>query len=241
MYVSNNGRFKEGIIWWDTEMDPSADVDVFFYIHDFEGRARYKYGFKTLEIDLTKTMDQIWSEFKPNLRNELRKAQTMGFEVKFLTNPTDEEINLFVSNYNGFADFKKLQHTSVEMMTQLRNDGKLNFSLIYKDGELLVAHSHYVSGERTRLYHSYSTNNSLSSKDVAFANKLLTEQDIQFYKNQNLKVYDFGGIGNVEGDNSRFEGIIQFKKQFGGQEVVLWKGVTPNGERGEAVYAKYWK
>lgn len=57
MYKSNNGNFKEGIIWWDTKIDFSVDVDIFFFIHDFEGRAKYKYGFKTLEIDLEQTKE----------------------------------------------------------------------------------------------------------------------------------------------------------------------------------------
>lgn len=63
---------------------------------------------------------------------------------------------------------------------------------------------------------------------------------MEYFKSINIKTYDFGGIGNVNGDNSKFEGIIRFKKLFGGKEIVLWKGVTPNGEYGEKIYKDFW-
>ena len=241
MYISNNGKFKEGIIWWDTKIESNADVDVFFFIHDFEGRAKHKYGFKTLEIDLTKTNEEIQNDYVQSLRRQIRRSKEFGFEIKFIDKPTKEDIERFVKTYNSFADFKKLQNTSVELLEAINKDGKLVISECYYNNELIVAHSHYMAGDRTRLYQSASTNNSLEGKDNAQANKLLTDSDIMYFKEKKIKIYDFGGIGNVEGDNTRFEGIIKFKKLFGGSEKILWKGVTPNGERGEVIYKKYWK
>lgn len=239
MYPLNNGRFKEAIIFWDTDIDRSADVDVFFFIHDYEGRAEYKYGFKSLEIDLKHTEEEIFASFKPNLRNELRKAYEMNFECEFIWNPNEEQLNSFVDKFNSFADFKGLSKISIDLLRMMNNDGKLFLSYIKKDGEILTGHSHYKAQGRARLYHSFSTSNSLSSKDNALANKLLTEKDIFEFKNKGFVVYDFGGIGNVDGDNSRFDGIIKFKKLFGGKEIILWKGITPNGERGIEVMNKY--
>ena len=242
MYISNNGNFKEGIIFWDTNSNPNADVDVFFYIHDYDKRAENAYGFKSLELNLSKmTQEDIFNQYKSNLRNEIRKSETLDFDIKHITNPTDEQIKNFVELYNSFADFKKLQHTSFDLLKQIANDGKLVISQIYKDDILLACHSHYVATGRARLYHSFSTNNEFDNKINGLANKFLTHKDIAYFKDNNFEVYDFGGIGNVEGDNSRFEGIIRFKKQFGGEEVILWKGVTPNGQRGIEVYNKYWK
>ena len=240
MYISDNGNFKEGIIWWDTKVDPSADVDVFFYIHDFEGKAKYKYGFKSLEIDLKLTQEERWFDYQPSLRRQLRRAKEENFEITYSTSPTDEEIEEYVDVYNSFATFKKLQLTSKNMLKQIRETGKLVISWSRVNGELITAHTHYVSGDRTRLYQSCSTNNSLDGKINAQSNKLLTERDIEFFKENGQTFYDFGGIGNIEGDNTRFEGIIKFKKLFGGKEIKLWKGVTPNGTKGEEVYKKYW-
>lgn len=239
MYPLNNGRFKEAIIFWDTDIDRSADVDVFFFIHDYEGRAEYKYGFKSLEIDLNKTEAEIISDFQSRLRNDLKHADDMGFMVKNIEKPTNDQIDLFVSEFNKFADFKNLTHISSDFMKVLSNDGKLNISYVYKNDQLIAGHSHYCADGKARLYQSFSTYNDLSNKENALANKLLTREDIMHFKNHGFKIYDFGGIGNVDGDNSRFEGIIQFKKLFGGKEVILWKGITPNGERGLEVMKKY--
>ncbi|WKX02594.1 hypothetical protein [Candidatus Mycoplasma mahonii] len=62
IYISNNGKFKEGIIWWDSEIDLNADVDIYFYIHDYQKCAEQRYGFKTLEIDIkNKSTEEIFS------------------------------------------------------------------------------------------------------------------------------------------------------------------------------------
>ena len=242
MYISDNGNFKEGIIFWDTQIKLNADVDVYFFIHDYDKRAENFYGFKSLEINLRKmSHEDIMNDYQSRLKKYIVQAESEGFKLNFINNPTDKDIQEFVRDFNSFADFKKLQHTSFDLLKQIANDGKLVISQIYKDDILLACHSHYVATGRARLYHSFSTNNEFDNKINGLANKFLTHNDITYFKDNNFEVYDFGGIGNVEGDNSRFEGIIRFKKQFGGEEVILWKGVTPNGQRGIEVYNKYWK
>ncbi|NQZ66098.1 MAG: hypothetical protein HRT99_02645 [Mycoplasmatales bacterium] len=241
MYTSNNGNFKEGIIWWDTEIDFSADVDIFFFIHDFDKRAENPYGFKTLEIDLNLKEEEIRKGYKPNLRNELNQADRQKFLIEYKEKLNQKELKEYVDNYNSFAQFKGLQKTSLELISQMNNDGKMIFSFVYKEDVLIAVHSHYVGLGRSRLYQSFSTNNKFNGKINGLANKYLTNKDILYFKNKKLNIYDFGGIGNTDGDNSRFEGIIKFKKQFGGNEKILWKGTTLNGERGKKVYEKYFK
>ncbi|WKX02593.1 hypothetical protein [Candidatus Mycoplasma mahonii] len=121
------------------------------------------------------------------------------------------------------------------------NDKKIVISELTKNRQLIICHSHYTATGRTRLYHSFSTNNEFDNKTNAIANRALTHHDILHFKEVKYDVYDFGGIGNVNGDNTKYEGIIWFKKQFGGSEKILWKGTTLNGDRGKAVYDKYWK
>ena len=241
MYISNNGKFKEGIVWWDTQINDEADVDIFFFIHDYDNRAKNSYGFKTLEIDLSLSKEEILMQYKSRNRNQVKAALLEGFEIKQKTNISQEEVNEYVEIFNSFAEFKKIGKTSIEYITALNDDSKLFFTYVYKDGILIAIHSHYVDHklDRARLMHSFSTNNEFSSRISADANKLLTHEDIKYFKDLGVKTYDFGGIGNAEGDNTRFEGIIRFKKQFGGKEVILWKGTTPNGKRGEEVYKKY--
>ena len=241
MYKQNNGKFTEGIIWWDTKIDKEIDIDVYFFIHDFKGRAKYKYGFKSLEIDLNKSIEEIKNNYKPNLRNEIKNAKKMKFQIIINSKPKDEDIKEFVKIYNSFAKFKKLNEITFELLKSISQDNKLVLSKCIYNDEIIVQHSHYFLKDRTRLYHSSSTMNSLDGKYNGFANKLLTHEEIIFFKNKNIEKYDFGGIGNVDGDNSRFNGIIKFKKSFGGKEIILWKGITPNGKKGEEIYQKYWK
>ena len=242
MYILDNGKFKEGIIFWDTEIDTNADVDVFFFMHDFAGRAVHKYGFKTLEINIKDlSPEEIMMGYQSRRRSQVRAALKQGFKLKFNDNNSDSQIKKYVELYNSFANFKGLSLTSFEFIKSISDDNKLTISSISKDGVVIAVHSHYVAQGRARLLHSFSTNNNFDSKTGANANKLLTHEDILYFKNKNMDTYDFGGIGNVEGDNKRFEGIIKFKKAFGGSEKIIWKGVTPNGERGTKIYNKYWK
>ncbi len=239
MYIKNNKNFKEGLIWWDTEPRINEDIDVFFYIHDYKGRAEYKYKFKTLVWNLREmTYDDIFRDYSPTLRNTINNSLKVDFkfEIKIME---DSDVLDYVSNFNSFANFKNLNTITKEFVISMVRDKKIYISKIYFNDKLLFCHSYYTDGETARLFHSFSVINNVDKKINGMANKFLTDRDILYFKNNNFRIYDIGGIGNLEGDNSKFLGIIKFKKSFGGKEKIIWKGVSPNGSRGNEIIRKY--
>lgn len=239
MYAFNNGKFKEAHVWWDTEPDFSADVDVFYFINDLKPRAEYSFKYVTSEIDLNLSEDEIFSKFKSRLRNQLRSEENRELSINFIQSPSTNNIEWFVTNFNSFAEWKGIGKTSVEYLTKLASENKLIISNISYNGEVIYSHTHYVSGSRARLLHSFSPINEAPNEIISHANKYLTFKEIFYFKNIGIQIYDFGGLFHEGQDTTKVEGIIKFKRSFGGNDVEMWKGVTPNGERGIPVMEKY--
>ncbi len=243
MYINNNGKFNEAIAFWDFDMDESKleGVDVVFYIHSYEPKAKYNYEFYTLEHDLKNTDEEkLIEQYKPRLRNNIRNAKKMDLTFVANDNPNEKELTEFIKIFNSFAEFKGLSKLSPNLLDAIAKEGKLVLTMIKKDDEILTVHSHYVSEGRARLYHSASTLNSLSPADNGLANKLLTHNDFLYFK-KTCDVYDMGGVGDSKHGTEPFANIIRFKASFGGKEVTHYKGVTPVGPNGQEVYEKYWK
>ena len=243
MYINNNGKFNEAIAFWDFKMDESKikDIDVIFYIHSYKPVAKYNYEFFTLEHDLKNiTEEKLFKGYRSTLRNNIRNAKKMGLTFVHIDSPTSKDIEKFVEIFNSFAEFKGLSKLSNNLLKAMAEEGKLVLTMIKKGDEILTVHSHYVSEGRARLYHSASTLNSLTASENGLANKLLTHLDFLHFA-KTCDIYDMGGIGDAKHGKEPFANIIWFKSSFGGKEVTHYKGVTPVGPNGQAVYDKYWK
>lgn len=88
---------------------------------------------------------------------------------------------------------------------------------IYKDKEVIY-HGYLKNNDRVRLLYSVrNIDKSVENKIYGFSNRYLHFKDIEFFKNQNIKYYDFGGISKIEGD-IKLENINKFKMSFGSYE-----------------------
>ena len=68
---------------------------------------------------------------------------------------------------------------------------------------------------------------------IGMANRMLHIEDMYYFKDAGLKVYDWGGAGTAED----VAGITKFKKSFGGEQVVFYSGQAVNGFKAKAVNA----
>ena len=108
-------------------------------------------------------------------------------------------------------------------LDQLAKDGALELSVAKSSvGKALAHHVYYCSSKRSCLLHAASlyqlVSDSAARNAMGRANRYLFWHDIIRYKEQGLKLFDFGGWYPGTTDNMRLE-INRFKEGFGGRVV----------------------
>jgi len=175
----------------------------------------------TLELNLSLSDDEIFSAFKSNNRNEIRKAEKLDFRFKINSISIEE----YVGFYNKFAEAKGLSLISGEQL-ELYNLSNLTFFCSYDTNlDLLVAHAYLNDGKTVRLLHSSSQIHDMDDKEkrkiIGFFNRKLHWEAMKFFKSKSFQVYDWGGLAK-DTENRSLQGINSFKKSFGGEEVKVY-------------------
>ncbi len=183
---------------------------------------RLFWGFKrtakyTKLIDITE--NDFSEKFDKTVIYEINRAvkESIIFNVN---NSIDE----FVSFYNIFAISKGFKTLKSKDISIYRNFLIIT-SAINTNNEVVVFHSYLIDNElkRVRLLHSASKIHSLNDKNqernfIGRANKFLHFKDMQFFREQGISIYDFGGYAYDTSDISLL-GINKFKDSFGGELV----------------------
>ena len=179
----------------------------------------------TLINDLLIEEDEIFSAFKSNVRNEIRKCEKIeNFTYDF----NSESKELFLAFYFDFAKAKNL--ASLEK----RSLEKYGENLFYVSGYLedtLTNMQVYIMDKESgvvRLLHSISTLYAEEDKhkkaQIGWINRYLHWQTILRFKGLAFKVFDWGGYTN--NPNSALAGIDKFKASFGGKKITLYNYYT---------------
>jgi len=179
----------------------------------------------TLINDLTQEKDKIFSGFKPNVRNQIRKFDKLQ-ELSCSSNYDSKE--LFLEFYSLFAKAKKLPKIEENSINKY---GKNLFYICgYLDGTLTNMQVYIVdkNSGTVRLLHSISTlyekeNKHLHSK-IAWINCYLHWHSMMYFKAKDFKAFDWGGYTNDV--NSPLAGIDKFKAGFGGEKVLVYDYYT---------------
>jgi hypothetical protein len=172
-----------------------------------------KENFYTLETDLTCLMDSIFKGFSSTVRNEIRRCERKGIKVMF-----SETVENFISVYNNFAEVKGLSLQSVANMNSYRDN--LVITSVFLENTIFAVHSYLIDKKqkRVRLLHSGSQrfSETINKNLISSANKFLHYSDIQYFKENNFEIYDWGGISRTE------NGIDEFKMSFGGTVIMQY-------------------
>ena len=164
--------------------------------------------FFTIHINLYDEIDFIFKNFSKNSKYEIRRAYKEGVVLK----KENIDIKEYVKFYNNFADAKRLSPISVKEISYYWK--YLIIFIAYYNKDPLVINSYIIDRERARLFHSISIfriedENRYKSNFYGFANRALHFEAIKYFKSQNYKIYDLGGI-TKECNN----GIDKFKLSF---------------------------
>jgi hypothetical protein len=170
------------------------------------------YPTHTIEINLNENIDAIRDRFSNNIKKEIKKGAKYDIQCS-----QENNIDLFLPLYNDFAAAKKIYPVKKKTIEAFGKHFQTTFALF--NNEIIVAHSYIVDEEAgiTRLYQSCSKRleNGINKEIIGIANKMLTVEDIFYFKRKGLVYYDLGGIA-PESKDKDLQGINHFKMQFGG-------------------------
>jgi len=179
----------------------------------------------TLISDLRLGQETIFSQFKSNVRNEIRKAKKIeGFKYHFDQSSKEQ----FFDFYTQFAKAKKLAPMSQRSINKYGDN--LFYISGYLNGVLTNMQVYIVDHESkvVRLLHSisslYGIEEASQRAKIGWINRYLHWQMMMHFKKLSFETFDWGGYNN--GANAGLAGIDKFKASFGGSKIKLFDYYT---------------
>jgi hypothetical protein len=173
----------------------------------------------TIEIPLDRIEGDILASFPKNIRADIRKAK----DEDGITTYFHDDVEGFVEFYNNFASKKKLPLITVNRVMELGDSRRLSYAL-YK-GQVIAAHSYIMDKGQSIARAFWSGTKRLESDTKSIisgrANKYLHFNDMLYFKEQGINIYDFGGYAK-DTQNEELIGVNSFKLKFGGNIVPCY-------------------
>ncbi len=233
----------------------STDIVTVWYAEkaiDDEGIIQYREAkfksddsedFYTLITDLTESEDQIKAHFSKGCRYEVNRAyrESIDFCIDSGADISDKELDEFLSFFREFWLSKDMTPPDIdslrEEMKAYRDNGYLVISHADIDGERSVYHTLLMDENNARLLHSSSLFRLKTDceggtrKIIGMANRALHFEEMKYFKDKNLKCYDWGGAGKGEDVKS----ITDFKESFGGVPATYYDFDKTNGIKAKMI------
>ena len=174
---------------------------------------------RTLQIDLTKSQEEIIKHFKKDARYAIRR----GGEVKTIEYSTPDEIKKFREGWKKSVKYNRYV-PSAEQLIKLKKS--------FPQSKSLFLASHNITGRIMGgvifTTSSHERSNYITYYWQAFTNKegraLLSQysllyQGILWAKRNGFKILDFEGVFDPRFPNKNWLGFTHFKQSFGGDTV----------------------
>jgi lipid II:glycine glycyltransferase (peptidoglycan interpeptide bridge formation enzyme) len=180
----------------------------------------------TLTIDLTKSLDELWSDLKRNNRTQVNRASKEGIKIK-ITNDYKEFYKIYKNLYKkkGLMPLLGSLGFGIIPLNVFKRYGTL--FIAEKDGKLLCGDV-YLEGEKSVLAWAGASKRfnvpKKEKREIAWASKLCIWEALKYYKNKKFEEFDFGGMWpeeEAEKDPTK-SGINKYKKGFGGQIITVY-------------------
>lgn len=169
---------------------------------------------RTIQIDLTKSEDELLKTMEKDTRYSVRLALRRGVVVK-QTDNLEEFKTLYyaTAKRKGFWPAKKELETVWKIFSKNKSASIIS---AYNDGEVLASTLLLYHEKRGLYYHAASA----ESHRELMAPYLLLWQSIRFLKKKGCKVIDLEGTYDPKNPvTKKWKGFTLFKKGFGGEEV----------------------
>lgn len=166
---------------------------------------------KTLILNLLKSEQEIFENFSSKTRYNIRLAEKRGVQIKFEEQYCEEFYQLIkgTSKRDNFIPFKEEHYRKLFNISS--NDLKVKLCLAEHEGKIIASYILILFNKIATGLHGA---NDWEYRALKSANLLQWER-IKLVKNLGYEKFDFWGV-----DDEKWKGITDFKRGFGGQEVI---------------------
>lgn len=218
-------------VWYTNEI-PYTDVDIIYYAQMDKPIGNNWYEQYTILNDLTLTKEQILAGINPIGRNEIRfiqKTEAYNYQIEY-GEVKSSTINQFIEEYTQFAKQKELDSADVYRIHEYNKLGMLAITRVSNQaGEAVVWHLYRVNADRVSMLstftNAYKEPDERTRNIIGSANRFCHWKDLLYFKEQGVKLYDWGGWYNGK-DHKGLLGINNFKEQFGGTITVNYNSTV---------------
>jgi hypothetical protein len=205
--------------------------------------------FKTLHIQLEQSEEELLKGMNRTTKYQINRASKDTLEVVIIKQPSSKDIEEFVRFFIPFAKEKGIPPCSHSKLLSLSDEGMLVITKVLDEkGRKLASHAYSLTEHKTSMIHScsgrFDFGNNQERNRIGRANRFLHWNDILYFKGQGYQIYDFVGISFDEDEDEAMKNISDFKKGFGGREVVEYKYYKAHSLAGKAVLfilSKKWR
>jgi hypothetical protein len=193
---------------------------------------------KSLVNDLTASDGEIFAKIGKTCRYKIKRAETKDLATcSYDPDPSVAEVDMFLDFYALFARQKGLPPINRRQFLAVAKAGRLRLSRSELQGAVVVRHAYIVSNAIARLLYSASLFRSSDQEvrsAIGRANRLLHWRDLLAFKQEGLRVFDWGGIFADETSADR-KGINNFKREFGGDPATYFEACEVHSLLGRLV------
>jgi len=198
-----------------TDMIIPATTNTIFRTYP-DGAIVAPYG--TYIIDLSQTEEKLWSDIHSNHRNKVRRAIKKGVEIRSGMDYIDTAYELIRDTFKrsklGFMSYKDF----VRLILSLGEN--VEVFIAYCKGIIQGCLMTPFSG-----YSAYALHSGRIPKSTTGTMNLLRWEAIRQFHEMGIKRFDSVGVRINPEKGSKQEGLMMFKKRFGGNLVqgYMWK------------------
>ncbi len=206
------------------------------YDNEFLGNKYSKDYNYTLINDLTIPEDDLFSKFKSNYRNEIRRVAKEEYHVDYYDSKKLLEDQHFLLEFEKLHEQMLLDKDKAELVHNYSHDQIMSFiqqecfvlSRAEAPNSGVVYHGYLCDGKTTILQHSCSDfrDGTVDRTSAGRLNKFLHWEDIKQFKDMGYEIYDWGNTFDA-GPNYT-NGIDKFKAGFGGESIQLVSAFRAN-------------
>jgi lipid II:glycine glycyltransferase (peptidoglycan interpeptide bridge formation enzyme) len=249
MIVSINeiiNHYKQrGFYYLGIQLYYKSGPDTEYIEYELSKTHRIKYIFNnentksSLEIDLEKSLEEIYTNFRKGHKSDIKRAAKSGLTVEETTDSAG--LSSFIDIYLKMCKVRGIAgHTRKEMI------GICDYLITNRKGQILVAkdNSNLIIGGGIFAYQGISVRYLLGASDPERRDLPVLHpviyRAIEMAKNCKFKYFDFWGYNHFADESDQANHINHFKKGFGGYYTFFAKKMNINlVSNGFAVYRSF--
>ena len=170
---------------------------------------------KTLELDLTKSREEILSQMKKDARLGIKKSG--GIDVREVST---KDLKNFYDNWKASVPLSRYTPSLNQLLNLKKSFGQnpALFLTSHNDVGKIIGGAIFTRSSHDIAYYWQGFTNSEGRSTLSQYS--LVWKGILWAKSQNCKVFDFEGIYDSRFPNKSWLGFTHFKKSFGGNEIL---------------------